>query len=521
MHGRVDLHLLVLSFAWDGRARPPSIRSHVASSRDATSPNVEKKLSSWCLLPSSFLSGSVRSPRRSGSFGFEREREFLSMGRTKPDRWTRADHTRRVWTTRRCADSTSHVVLVAIMAMAGKTPTHVGRKGAKEACHGKRRDAKQSGGVHVPTHVNEAKKKPNTAKRREALFAWTTAAFTTLQATSDGPRRQAQAIEAETALSLRYVLDQLEQEGIKEATMLIEELQKRGMADRQAILDEESRAKAAIAKARAEGEQEAVRSLAMGKTLCATPYGVDIVGISTSILALGALVGGLSARSRKMELEKVNEKLRAVNQQLRQQTRKGMSPSINTLYAPGLTYAPQQGRNNGNNTMKNNAVSFLSEEEAEEADEEYVKKEDSNGSSTSTSKYSPGASVDLEPAGPVCDLEVPAALRHGKRSLREGKGSEALAYFNKALMLTRQQGDKIQERRASRGVAAAKKLQGDLKGAISYQHKVLQLSQEMQDFTGDSDALGTIADLYTELGDLETAGEYYDKYLTVLGREIE
>eukprot|EP00894_Picocystis_sp_ML_P002237 jgi/Pico_ML_1/52754/g3417.t1 len=134
--------------------------------------------------------------------------------------------------------------------------------------------------------------------------------------------------------------------------MLIEELQKRGMADRRAILDEESRAKAAIAKARAEG----------------------------------------------------------------------------------LTYAPQ-GRSTGSGTLKNNAVTFLTEEEAQEAEEEHGVSEDKNGSSTSTSKYNPG----------------------------------------------------------------------DLKGAISYHHRVLELSQEMQDFTGDSDALGTIADLYTELGDLETA----------------
>lgn len=406
------------------------------------------------------------------------------------------------------------------MAVAGRTPpARVGRTDATKRSNERRRNQGHRDGNATNKIVRETGTKPNT-KRREALFAWTTAAFTTLQAMDRSPAGQVQAIEPETALSLRYVLDQLEEEGVKEATMLIEELQKRGMADRRAILDEESRAKAAIAKARAEGEREAVRSLAMGKTLCATPYGVDIVGISTSILAIGALVGGLSARARKAELEKVNEKLRAVNQQLRQQTRKGMSPSVNTLYAPGLTYAPQ-GRSTGSGTLKNNAVTFLTEEEAQEAEEEHGVSEDKNGSSTSTSKYNPGASVDLEPAGPVCDLEVPAALRHGKRSLREGKGGEALAYFNKALMLTRQQGDKIQERRASRGVAAAKRLQGDLKGAISYHHRVLELSQEMQDFTGDSDALGTIADLYTELGDLETAGEYYDKYLSVLGKEIE
>ena len=48
----------------------------------------------------------------------------------------------------------------------------------------------------------------------------------------------------------------------------------------------------------------------------------------------GALVGGISARRRKQELEHLNEQLRTINSQLRQQARAG------TLYAPGLTYAP-------------------------------------------------------------------------------------------------------------------------------------------------------------------------------------
>lgn len=43
---------------------------------------------------------------------------------------------------------------------------------------------------------------------------------------------------------------------------------------------------------------------------------------------------GFSARQRKQELEQLNEKLRKINLNLRQQARAG------TVYAPGLTYAP-------------------------------------------------------------------------------------------------------------------------------------------------------------------------------------
>ena len=68
---------------------------------------------------------------------------------------------------------------------------------------------------------------------------------------------------------------------------------------------------------------------------CATPFGVDIVGITELVALVGAIVGGLAARQRKREAERLNEQLRKINLQLRQQARAG------TMYAPGLSYAPQ------------------------------------------------------------------------------------------------------------------------------------------------------------------------------------
>lgn len=43
--------------------------------------------------------------------------------------------------------------------------------------------------------------------------------------------------------------------------------------------------------------------------------------------------------------------------------------------------------------------------------------------------------------------------------------------------------------------------------------EVLALSNEMGDHLGDVDAYGTIADIYTELGNFDKAAEYYDKYI--------
>ena len=85
-----------------------------------------------------------------------------------------------------------------------------------------------------------------------------------------------------------------------------------------------------VTRARAAAEAESARTSA-GK-LCATPFGIDVVGITEAVALLGATVGGISARQRKAELEEVNEKLRQINISLRQQARAGV------VYAPGTRW---------------------------------------------------------------------------------------------------------------------------------------------------------------------------------------
>lgn len=51
------------------------------------------------------------------------------------------------------------------------------------------------------------------------------------------------------------------------------------------------------------------------------------------------------------------------------------------------------------------------------------------------------------------------ALRDGKRLLKEKQGASAMVRFEKALMLAKSTGEKIYERRATRGLAAAARLQ--------------------------------------------------------------
>lgn len=58
--------------------------------------------------------------------------------------------------------------------------------------------------------------------------------------------------------------------------------------------------------------------------------------------------------------------------------------------------------------------------------------------------------------------------------------------------------------------------QGKYKDAIKYHSSILELSKQTGEDTGATEAYGAIADCYTELGDLERAAVFYDKYIARL-----
>jgi len=58
--------------------------------------------------------------------------------------------------------------------------------------------------------------------------------------------------------------------------------------------------------------------------------------------------------------------------------------------------------------------------------------------------------------------------------------------------------------------------QGKYKEAIKYHSMVLNISKMTGEDAGVTEAYGAIADCYTELGELEKAGEFYDKYIARL-----
>lgn len=252
--------------------------------------------------------------------------------------------------------------------------------------------------------------------------------------------------------------------------------------------------------------------------LCATPFGVDVVGITEFIALTGALVGGFSARQRKLELERLNEQLRKINMNLRQQARAG------TVYAPGLMYAPTPmptvsigSEDDGSNLGGAASVVPGPRPEAPEDSQGEMQME-AMPMVDSAISYAPAtssvmASID-EDEMTLESKQCLHALKEGKRLLKQNNGASALVRFEKAHMLARYTGEQVQQRRAVRGLAAAARLQGQYKAAVQHLESVLKLSSQMDDHVGDADAYGTIADIYTDMGDFDRAAEYYDKYIS-------
>jgi tetratricopeptide (TPR) repeat protein len=292
---------------------------------------------------------------------------------------------------------------------------------------------------------------------------------------------------------------------------------------------EEAAAREEFNLVKREIEQESRRSPA--DQFCATPFGIDVVGITEFVALTGALVGGISARRRKDEMERLNEQLRTINTQLRQQARAG------TLFAPGLTYAPPSSLPGGaGSTASTDTISSRSNKlslpsgavkpmpmpqvtsipkTAMPAVEAAAAAAAVGTPEASTTNL---VSIDDEDVRPEV-RQCQAALKEGKKLLKDSAAGPAMVRFEKALMLAKSMGDKVRERRAVRGLAAASRLSNQNRQAIKHLERVLEISKETGDHVGDADAYGVIADIYTDIGEFEKAAEYYDKYISQMNTD--
>ena len=209
---------------------------------------------------------------------------------------------------------------------------------------------------------------------------------------------------------------------------------------------------------------------------------VEWVVIGQTIGFVGSLIGGWYAADRKKEVERLNTRLVAVNKQLREQARVTQAG----VYSPdGVSSASSNGNGTGTKKAPNKNNALLAD--------------------------------DSSPAA----QEIIVTLRSGKAALKSRDGAGAQKLFERALTLCRDPACGLEtpwkaERKALRGLGAAAQLLKQYELALGHMMQVLAISEKHGDTTGQADAIGVIADIHTEAGDLEKAGEWYDRYISAM-----
>lgn len=359
-------------------------------------------------------------------------------------------------------------------------------------------DDSQNASTSQPSSSGVLGRRATVAGAAAALFSIARGASSSARAESIG----------ESLLERRRV-----EEGAKRAELeqLYAELKEEEARVKALRFEEEEKAMTNLNARRIEEEQKARQQVIDGKTLCITPFGIDVVGITEAVALVGAVGAGLTSNARKAEIAELNEKLRTINVTLRQQVRDGQAAASRSgsggIYPDGGGVG--KGARTGSASLANNVVDTSNNDQPMDS----LDAEDELASAGAGTKDFNSESV----------RELKEALRGGRRLLTEGDENsfrESEKLFEKALMLSRMVGDVVQVRRAVRGLAASKRGRNDYKGAIAGLKEVLSISDQLGDHVGDADALGSIADMYTEMGDLENAGKYYDMYLDALNKEL-
>ena len=159
------------------------------------------------------------------------------------------------------------------------------------------------------------------------------------------------------------------------------------------------------------------------------------------------------------------------------------------------------------------------------------------GGARDAANDAPSPTADREPAGApedhpadASDEEIAAVdgiivkLKAAKRHLKEKDNDMALSEFDEALKEINANEGSLAEawkarRKAHRGRGAALERLGRYGEALEAMQTVLSLSVDHDDHSGETDALGVIADIYTDMDQLEIASEYYDRYFQSLQEE--
>uniref|UniRef100_A0A7S0RSJ9 Protein FLUORESCENT IN BLUE LIGHT, chloroplastic n=2 Tax=Pyramimonas obovata TaxID=1411642 RepID=A0A7S0RSJ9_9CHLO len=194
---------------------------------------------------------------------------------------------------------------------------------------------------------------------------------------------------------------------------------------------------------------------------------IELIVLGQFVGFIGATVSGIEARKRKAEVEFLNNKLLEVNKELRKELREGKagqyrSPKVTAIQKEGLTEEQNMARE--------------------------------------------------------C---VVTLMRNGKQLLKQKDAKESRHCFEQSLTAIENAGSALESpwkayRKTYRGLGAAYQLEGRNKDALGCMQKVLKLCEEHNDQECKGDTLGVIADIYTDLGEIELAAKFYDEYIQML-----
>ncbi|CAG9464640.1 unnamed protein product [Pedinophyceae sp. YPF-701] len=217
--------------------------------------------------------------------------------------------------------------------------------------------------------------------------------------------------------------------------------------------------------------------------------------ITQAVGLIGAFVGGRRANRFRKELQQVNSQLRQINAELRSRNEPELVPEADEAEA-GIAY-----RNALENSMN-----------------------------------SPSAAHPLEGVGKG-NFSVAQARREISRSIKEsyddaleGDPEKGIKALDHAEELAIELKDAVAERAVVRAMAqcyremaAASESEGKrqeaFRSAITCLERGLEISMQVGEYTGDADMYGDIGDLFVELGDLQKAGEYYDRCIKALSED--
>eukprot|EP00951_Prasinocladus_malaysianus_P046745 scaffold647909_cov47-Prasinocladus_malaysianus.AAC.2 len=193
------------------------------------------------------------------------------------------------------------------------------------------------------------------------------------------------------------------------------------------------------------------------------------------------MASGTLARRRRQEMEKINTQLREINSKLRSQSADEGIPSNEEVKSI------QEYRLSLHASFAENATIHQTSEELQMSEQRQ---------------------------------QLLGDIRLGRDFLDKQDYTNALEVLQKALLLSRDLDVLPATRAIMRLKARAYKEMQQYEDSLKCLEKVLLVSIAMEEYSGDADVCGEIADMYTQIGDLEQAAEYYDRYLAAISNGL-